>query len=147
VSPEFAALLDEIDALMFRFARLIGSRHESGEPDALSPPQYMALKALDAAGAMRVSDVASHLGVTNPAASMLLQTLSEEGLVDRSPDPADRRVTLVSVSEQGATRLAGAENTRRRFMERVISRLSQEELGGMIRGLRELADAITDELA
>ena len=129
---------------MFRFARLLGNR-SSGDPDALSPPQYILLRTLDKAGAMRVSDVATHLGVTNPAASMLLNAMTADGLVDRDSDPDDRRVTLVSVSDAGAEKLARAEDVRRRFMRRVTSALEPHELESMIKGLNELADAIAAE--
>lgn len=136
-------LLDEFDALMFRFARVIGS-HAIGD-EALTPPQYMVLRALDRAGAMRVSDVASYLGVTNPAASMLLHEMTEEELVCRESDPKDRRATLLSVSEKGAVAIALAEEVRRGFVKRITSRLSTEELRTMIHGLNELADAIAEE--
>ena len=145
-APDVDALLDEFDALLFRFARAVGSHaegHEGAPP--LSPPQYMVLRALQRSGSMRVSDVASHLGVTNPAASMLLQAMSEQGLVDREPDPTDGRATLLSLSPQGHTRVTEAEETRRRFMKRVTSRLSADDLRAMIRGLGELADAIAAE--
>ena len=145
-ASDFDALLDEFDELLFRFARAIGSQAESdGEEQSLSPPQYMVLRALQRTGPMRVSDVAAHLGVTNPAASMLLQVMTEQGLVEREPDPTDGRATLLSLSPAGSTRVAEAEETRRRFMKRVTSRLSADDLRTMIRGLNELADAIAAE--
>lgn len=138
-------LLDEVEVLMFRFVRLMGSLHEDTDTDALSPPQYMLLRALDSGGAMRITEVATRLGVTNPAVSMLLNSMGEAGLVARAADPEDRRATLVSVSDLGRERLAKAEVTRRGFMERVMSKLTPEELSGLLHGLHELADAIAAE--
>jgi DNA-binding MarR family transcriptional regulator len=137
------ALLDDLDAVVFRLARLMATHLEHrASAWTLSPPQYMVLKTLEREGTLRVSDVAEHMGVGAPAASMILHALTEEGLIDREQDSQDRRATLVSVSESGRSSLARAEEERRAFMKDVTSRLSPEDIRVLIRGLSEIAEAI-----
>lgn len=47
------------------------------------------------------SDVAKRLRVENATITRMVDILSKEGLVCRTPDPADRRVNLLSVSPEG----------------------------------------------
>jgi DNA-binding MarR family transcriptional regulator len=138
-------MLDEFEAVIHRFARLMGSQADKLD-DRLSPPQFMALRHLEHAGPMRVSELAAQLGVKSPAASMMLNHLFEDHLVDRDEDPDDRRATLVSVSEEGRRELRAAEKKRRVFMRSMTGRLSDEEIDAIVTGLNKLADAATEQL-
>ncbi len=138
-------ILDEFEAVLYRFARLMGSQVDKFD-DRLTPPQFMVLKALEHTGPMRVSDIAAHMGVKNPAASMMLNAMFEHDLVDRESDPDDRRATLISVSAAGKKELRAAEKNRRALMRGMTMRLSDEEINSIISGLHKLADAATAEL-
>jgi DNA-binding MarR family transcriptional regulator len=138
-------LLDQFEAVLYRIARIMAPSHDQA-PGSLSPPQYLVLRLLEKAGPMRVSEVAGQMGVKSPAASMMLNAMYENGLVDREQDPDDRRATLVSVSERGETALHEAEKTRREFMRQVTGELDSEEWGTVIRGLNTIADAAHTQL-
>lgn len=47
------------------------------------------------------SDVARRLRVENATITRMVDILSKEGLVERTPDPEDRRVKLLSISPRG----------------------------------------------
>jgi MarR family transcriptional regulator for hemolysin len=47
------------------------------------------------------SDLAKRLRVENATVTRMVDILSKEGLVEREPDPTDRRVNLLSVSPKG----------------------------------------------
>jgi DNA-binding MarR family transcriptional regulator len=138
-------LLGQFEAVLYRLARVMAPSHDSSS-DALSPPQYLVLRLLQRSGPMRVSDVASQMGVKNPAASMMLNGMFEHDLVAREPDPDDRRATLVSVSERGAEALHDAEAVRHDFMRQVTAELTADEWATVLRGLNILADAAAEQL-
>lgn len=138
-------LLDEFEGVLYRFARLMGSQADKFD-DRLTPPQFMVLKALEHSGPMRVSDIAAHMGVKNPAASMMLNAMFEHDLVDRTPDPEDRRATLISVSKIGTKELRVAEKGRRSLMRGITSRMSDEEITALIDGMKTLAVSAAAEL-
>jgi DNA-binding MarR family transcriptional regulator len=61
------------------------------------------LATLDRTGPRRITDLAVAEGVTQPAMTALVRVMEESGLVERWGDASDKRVTLVCVTEAGAS--------------------------------------------
>src|ERR1700733_10246448 len=70
-------------------------------PRDLSLPSLATLSTLDRTGPRRVTDLAVIEGVTQPSMTALVTALERGGLVARHSDPADRRVTLVALTDEG----------------------------------------------
>ena len=51
-------------------------------------------------------ELAQHMRIEPPTLVRHLDKLADEGLVERRPDPADRRVVRVAVTEKGLARLS-----------------------------------------
>ena len=65
----------------------------------LSPAARQALAVLDGAGEpLSPTEIARRLIVTTASVTSLLDTLERRGLVERRPDPADRRRLLVAIT-------------------------------------------------
>jgi len=65
----------------------------------LSPAARQALAVLDGAGEpLSPTGIARRLIVTTASVTSLLDTLERRGLVERRPDPADRRRLLVAIT-------------------------------------------------
>lgn len=99
-----------------RLGRIIANALESDLDIALSLRQYRLLERLTA-HPHRTGELATVSGVTQPTASAAVASLEARGLVNRKPDPADRRATLIEISEHGRSVLVVAK-------ERVLQRLS-----------------------
>jgi DNA-binding MarR family transcriptional regulator len=54
-----------------------------------------------AEGPMSLSGLAEAVGVDAPYATLIVDSLEERGLVERQPDPADRRRKLVTLTSAG----------------------------------------------
>jgi DNA-binding MarR family transcriptional regulator len=54
-----------------------------------------------AAGPLSLSELAEAVSVDAPYATLIVDSLEERGLVERRPDPADRRRKLVALTEHG----------------------------------------------
>lgn len=83
-------------------------------PRQISLTAAATLATLERTGPRRLTDLAVIEGVTQPSMSVLVTGLERAGLAERRPDPSDRRVALVEVTEAGAAyirarRRAGAE--------------------------------------
>ena len=50
---------------------------------------------------LKVSDISKMLHVTAPAVTQMLKNLEASGLVERNPDPTDRRVVYVTLTARG----------------------------------------------
>ena len=53
------------------------------------------------AGPQRLGELAEHLRIVPRSATEVVDALAERGLVERKPDPADRRATLVALTSEG----------------------------------------------
>jgi DNA-binding MarR family transcriptional regulator len=99
-----------------RLGRVIAHALESDPDIALSLRQYRMLERLTARP-HRTGELATVSGVTQPTASAAVASLEARGLVTRRPDPADRRATLIEISNHGSSLLAAAK-------DRVLQRLA-----------------------
>ncbi|MBO0610907.1 MarR family winged helix-turn-helix transcriptional regulator [Myceligenerans salitolerans] len=68
----------------------------------VSFPRARVLVEVNRSGPIRVTDVAAAVGIAQGTASTLLEALVRDGLVERSQDPADRRVTQMIATSEGA---------------------------------------------
>src|SRR5215831_18340176 len=92
-----AADLLELVSLIVRVA--------SGNRD-LSLTAVSALGSLERIGPRRITALAAAEGVSQPSMTQLIQRLAQRGLVARSSDPADGRVALVSLTDEGRAAVA-----------------------------------------
>lgn len=96
---------------------------------------------------LTVSQLARLLGVGNPTASILIQQLVERGLVTRTEGTADRRQTMIRLSDQGAEIGVGRRRQREQQWQRWLSHLSDDDLSALARGLTAILDVIKKESA
>lgn len=109
-------LEQEVGILFRRVRRVIGERARLVHPD-LQPVSYLVLGYLSRNSPMRASELCSVFDMDKGAVSRQVQHLLDLGLVDRTPDPEDGRATLISVSEEGATRLGDVADHRRKLLD------------------------------
>ncbi len=85
-------------------------------------------------------ELAHHLGVDRTVMTYLLDDLEGAGLIERRPDPADRRARRIVVTAPGRERLADLARRLRAAEEHVLSGLSTDDDRRAFRALlRQLA--------
>src|SRR5881398_652730 len=72
-------------------------------PRDMSLTSAATLATLDRTGPRRITDLAAIQGVTQPAMTTLVRVMEESGLVERRSDASDKRITLVYLTESGAS--------------------------------------------
>ncbi len=113
------------------------SRQTLAEWD-ISPSHSRALGVLLRHGEMRLSELSEHLHIAARSTTEVVDALQERGLVERRPDPNDRRATLVAVTEHGAHVGAAIRAARQTDAESFFGVLSQSERAQLARLLRRL---------
>lgn len=78
-------------------------------------------------GSCGVTEIGEHLGVTSAAASQMLDRLVEQGLVERSEDPDDRRVKRIELTEKGQHLFDEGVRARQRWLDDLAMTLSDHE--------------------
>jgi DNA-binding MarR family transcriptional regulator len=75
-------------------------------------------------GPCRLTALAAHEGVTQPAMTQLVDRLQGAGLLDRVPDPADGRAVQVRITGEGRALLARRRAVRAERVAGLLARLS-----------------------
>ena len=107
----------------------------------LSPSQINALFRLHFGGMCGVSEIAGHLGVTDPAASQMVEKLVQRDMVERTEDPSDRRVKLLALTEVGREMIEQTIANRRQWMERLTREFNPEQQEMIAAALEMLIEA------
>ena len=120
--------------LIRRVKRVIGERARAVHPD-LQPSSYLMLTYLAAEGPLRSSVMSERFGIDKGAISRQVQHLCDLGLLDREPDPADGRATLVSASADAVHRLAAVDRDRRQWLDERLGDWSETDLRDFVTAL------------
>lgn len=140
---QLRTLETEVGALLRRARRVIGDRARAAHPE-LHSGEYLLLAGLRAAGALRAADLADRFGMDKGGVSRAVTHLGELGLVERTPDPADGRASLLSVSVDGLARLARVDRERSARFEARLADFSDQELGQLVDLLGRYNTALED---
>ena len=114
---------------------------ETLAPWDITPAHLRALRVLNRHGTMRLSELSDHLHIAPRSTTDVADALESRDLVRRRADPADRRATLVAVTEHGAATLDAIRAARGTEAGRVFGRLSPADRADLARILRKLRDS------
>lgn len=99
----------------------------------------LALAAVEPGPSQR--ELAATLGLDPSQVVALVDDLQSRGLVERRPDPSDRRANVVVATEAGGQLLADASVTARATVERVHAGMNDDERATLVRLLKRIAFA------
>ena len=100
----------------------------AAETSGLTPTSVAALATIERHGPMTPSEIAAIERVKRPTITRTLACLEREGLIDRTPDPVDRRSALVEVNGTGRERLRRLRSRKNAYLARRMRDLSAEEV-------------------
>lgn len=134
----FSATLQEWIGIFMRHSirNFIHYSRECG----LSMSQIGALFYLHRKGTSGVTDLGDSLGVTSAAASQMLERLVQQGLIQRSEDPYDRRVKQIVLTDKGRQTLKESFHTRQGWLDNLVASLSEKEKNQIMAALRIMID-------
>ena len=107
----------------------------------LSPSQINALFRLHFGGMCGISEIAGHLGVTDPAASQMVEKLVQRDMVVRTEDPSDRRVKILALTPFGHEKIEKTIANRRQWMERLTHEFNDDQQEMIASALEMLIEA------
>lgn len=124
-------------ALAARFTALAETLAPLSAEDRLAAGQRKLLAAIGAAEPATLGAVAERMERGAPAMSRAVDALVRAGLVDRTPDPENRRQLQLRLSEAGRSALDRPVATNPRLAER-LARVAQSELRALERAMEIL---------
>jgi DNA-binding MarR family transcriptional regulator len=106
----------------------------------VTPSQMRAVRVLSQHGGVRSSELAQLLHITPRSVTEVVDALEAKGVAVRTPDPSDRRATLVSLTERGRELSEEVRRARGVESEKMFDRLSHSDRDHLTRILRKLQD-------
>jgi DNA-binding MarR family transcriptional regulator len=100
----------------------------AAETTGLTPTSLAALATIERHGPMTPSEIAAIERVKRPTITRTLGCLEREGLIDRTPDPTDRRSALVEINGAGRERLRRLRSRKNAYLARRMRDLTTDEV-------------------
>lgn len=128
-----ASSRQELTSRLARAARQYGIsavlfRHMAGERLGLNVTDMECLGLLYFQRIATPSELAEHTGLTSGATTAMLDRLERSGLIERRPNPDDRRGRLIVLVESGAAQLEPLFRPVRKAQEKLLDHYSAAEL-------------------
>jgi DNA-binding MarR family transcriptional regulator len=135
---ETLEILMDLSRLIRSLSRVTGAAEEG---PAMTATQRLAFFELGE-GPLRLNDLADRMGVSPPTASRSVDALYELGLVERVPDPQDRRALRIELTSPGRELLADRKAKAQTAFAPAVASLSASERKTLSQLLRRMADAV-----
>jgi DNA-binding MarR family transcriptional regulator len=103
-------------------------RNAVNQSAGLNATDMECLRLLYLRGTANPSELARHTGLTSGATTAMLDRLEKAGLIERRPNPDDRRGTLIAPEKSGTEKVASWFESARKAQDELISSYSEKEL-------------------
>jgi len=110
----------------------------------LSLARFRVLSALQSAGRIRMNELSAALGVVPRTVTTIVDAMEKEGMVVRLPDPADRRATLLEITQEGLSQLRrfrAMHDSAAAELFDALTAAERHQLARLLRRLQAAADA------
>jgi len=137
---DVADLASQVRLSVFRLARKL---RREGDAD-VSPTLLAALATVERHGPMTAGSLASHEQIRKPTCTRVIAALVERGLIERTVDPLDGRVTWVRATAAGRKVLHRVRTRHNAYLAKRLKRLSTQELETIEQAAR-IMERLTEE--
>lgn len=138
--PDLAAMLVPLGRALMALETPVLARH------GLTMWGYGVLCGLDAQEVRTQSALAQAIGADKTRIIGVLDELQDAGLINRDPDPADRRVYLLSATPKGAQLRAAAQRDIQHRENQLLAHLTAADRDAFLRALQALASVPRAEI-
>jgi DNA-binding MarR family transcriptional regulator len=132
-------ILESLSAVTRQLARASAGL-DDGPP--MTSTQRLALFETAIGGPLRLSELAERMGITAPTASRAVDGLVDLGLLERLPDPADRRAVRIDLTGPGRQDVEGRKARAAAALQPAAGALSAQDRAQLAALLTRLADAL-----
>lgn len=133
---------DELAGALLTLSGRIRRSTLAGKVDDVTASQSAALGRLLRDGTTTTADLARAEGVRPQSMGATVQALVELGLVEREPDPADGRRTLVSATEAGRVARDESHRSRTRLLAERLAALDPDDRATVARAVTVLGTLV-----
>jgi DNA-binding MarR family transcriptional regulator len=133
-------LADAFADVLPRFKRWVEHLLPSGGPSSV---RIRLLGTVHCEGPQKMSGLATELAITARRVTALVDALEHEGLVARAPDPRDRRVTWITLTERGTAMVDRLYEAYREAVAGLFDELAPDSKAALLQSMRELGERLS----
>ncbi|WP_436793330.1 MarR family winged helix-turn-helix transcriptional regulator [Actinospongicola halichondriae] len=134
-----ASLPHTVDVARLRLAIVrLARRQRQQSGTGLTPSLQSALAIVDVRGPLTLGELAAVERVSPPTITRIVAKLEEMGLVSRTSDPADGRVTRVDVTNTGREQLAESRVRRDAWLRDRLEELPPSDVEALVAAIGPL---------
>jgi DNA-binding MarR family transcriptional regulator len=108
---------------------------------------YLAMRVLDDLGPASTNALAQALHLDGSTVTRQIAPLERTGLIERRPDPADGRSSIIAMTAEGRRVMGEVESERRRCIEALVSGWDCAEQAGLAAALTRLNSSLVESVA
>ncbi|MBB3108207.1 DNA-binding MarR family transcriptional regulator [Paenibacillus phyllosphaerae] len=130
--------LKQLDHAFIQLRRRMDAEWTKGSSQGLNALQARILVRLNEDGPQKASSIAEQLFVTPGAITGIADKLMEMGLIVRERAEEDRRVVLLSVTDEARQIVRNLKEKQREIRDKMFSGLSRQDVGELTRLLMQI---------
>ncbi|WP_020618050.1 MarR family winged helix-turn-helix transcriptional regulator [Paenibacillus daejeonensis] len=134
--------MEQFVAHLQRVNRHLRSSVFEGNQQPVTRVQWLLMRHLKRSGGSTIGQLAERLDVRASTMSQMLDRLEKQGYLVRQQDPADARVKLIRLTEEGHSVIAQTEKHWLDSLAEPFNKLEPEEREQLARLMQRLADQI-----
>ncbi|CAL9354619.1 hypothetical protein SUDANB6_00535 [Streptomyces sp. enrichment culture] len=148
-----AGTMDDVDAVtreVLTASRLlvaVSARSLAAVEERVTLPQFRMLVVLSTRGATKLVTLAEQLQVAPSTAMRMVDRLIAAGLAERHVNPADRRETLLRLTDEGRRTVGDVTARRRTEIAAIVERLTPAQRLALVEALAAFNEAGAEPLA
>ena len=136
--------VDRVTEAVLTASRLlvgVSARSLNEVADSLTLPQFRALVVLASRGRLRLTHLAEHLAVNPSTAMRMAERLNAAGMIDRAPNPENRRESILSLTDTGRRVVEQVTDRRRSEIAAIVERMPATHRGRLVEALEAFTEA------
>ena len=135
-------LAERFDKSMIVLKQNMGPQLTNRTQLGLTPGQVFMLHFIRKESQCNVSLLADKMEVAPSAISVMLDRLENQGLVSRTRNKADRRVVIITLTEEGKRKLNEVLEVRRKILHHCFKQMEPDHLNTLIESLEKLSSIV-----
>src|SRR5262247_1519490 len=139
--PDTVQLMEQFRAIAHASHNRTNARMSAA---GLSLARFRVLQALASGGRLRMNELSTGLGVVPRTVTTIIDALEKDRMVARLADPADRRATLLEITQDGLSqlsRLRALRDAAAAELFEVLTPAEKQQLASLLRRLQAAAGA------
>lgn len=133
--------ISELDDTLSRLGRHFAAMKPQSHCAHFSESHMLLMRRLSVSDGLRMKDIAQLLAVKPPAVSAIIDHLEEVKVVERAPDPTDRRATLIRLTPFGKKMWKEISEQRTSAVRSHLAVLNAEDRKDLLRICHKLLDS------